>query len=128
VKFAENDHVIDAFAPDRADQPFGKPVLPGRSMQPVNCFGQPMLDAQGHITRMTPEMSEPPSHAWNDGGRRMGASTGNRVGAITSSSANAVLLREPLLIQVNHAQCSYQLHTNRVGDGDMCPAGHGVSL
>ena len=31
VSFTQDDHVIDALAPDRADQPFSKPILPGRS-------------------------------------------------------------------------------------------------
>jgi hypothetical protein len=30
MSFAQDDHVIDALAPDRADQPFSKPILPGR--------------------------------------------------------------------------------------------------
>ena len=30
VSFTQDDHVIDALAPDRADQPFSKPILPGR--------------------------------------------------------------------------------------------------
>jgi len=30
VSFTQDDHVIDALGPDRADQPFSKPILPRR--------------------------------------------------------------------------------------------------
>jgi len=31
MRLAQDDEVIDALAPDRADQPFGKAILPRRS-------------------------------------------------------------------------------------------------
>src|SRR5205809_5452693 len=31
VRFAQNNHMVDALAPDRTDQPFGEAVLPRRA-------------------------------------------------------------------------------------------------
>src|SRR3984893_1815797 len=42
MRLAKDNHMVDALAPDRSDQPFGKAVLPGRGWR-----GRPVPDAHG---------------------------------------------------------------------------------
>jgi hypothetical protein len=37
VRLAEHHHVVEAFASDRADEPLGMSVLPGRSARALSC-------------------------------------------------------------------------------------------
>ena len=42
MRLAQDNHIVDALAPDRSDQPFSKAILPGRGW----CNG-PVPDAHG---------------------------------------------------------------------------------
>src|SRR5260370_41320197 len=43
MPLAQDNHMIDALAPDRSDQPFGKAILPTRGWR-----GRPFPDPHGH--------------------------------------------------------------------------------
>src|SRR5438445_11905081 len=46
VRFAQNNHMVDALASDRTDQPFGEAVLPRRARgDRLNEVGAPMAQA-----------------------------------------------------------------------------------